>query len=121
MVDLVEVYWGAGPALRRLGLSIDSGRAERQAQALYGEVNRLAASFFPGGGTLVGTEVCALPGTSLRIVRNGSDEILSADHLLQTLVGYVVERLALDSVLPPSSPGITEDAHHRHQEPCKPS
>jgi hypothetical protein len=117
MVDVVEVFWDAGPALRQLGLRLDSSRAEPQMQTLLSEVKALAASVFPGAVTLVRTEVRAQPGTDLRIVRNGSEEVSSAHQALRTLIGYAIERLARDSAALAPSSGNVEDPQHGCQVP----
>src|SRR5688500_9055 len=58
VADVVEVFWDAQPALRRLGLKgTGTGALDPRAEALFREVRSAASSVFVGAVTLVRIEV----------------------------------------------------------------
>jgi hypothetical protein len=91
--DIIEIYWDASPALRRLGIrKIGSGELDPKAEALFTEVKAAAASAFPGALTLVRIEVSRASTADLRVVRNGAEEPVPPG--LRQLLEYAVEGAA---------------------------
>ena len=110
MTNIVEVFWDASPALRRLGVKrVGSGAPGPKAEALFQAVKRVAGSAFTGAVTLVRIEVRRESSADLRIVRNGAEKPPSPG--LRTMIEHVVEELVREPSPGEDVPGREASGH----------